>query len=395
MNDRVLNLERESLTTVVQRVFGSKSLELCDWEIQPVAGGMESGSTLYRLAGVAFDQDVSEKWSLILKIIRPELSSSDPGRFRYWLRESLAYQSGFLHHLPPPIGAPQYYGSVEHEDGSIWIWLENIQVDSGHSWDMNMFGRAAFGLGMFNGAFLVQNALPSEPWFSRSWLARYLDNAASTVAFMIKHPDHPELKAVFRGIQLPLAVTFFRQRSRFLDALDSLPQTFCHQDAFHRNLLPIGDQWVGVDWGYAGLAPVGAEIVPLVAMALGLGVIPGSQAHELDRVCFSNYLQGLKQAGWDPDPKQVRLGFITTLFLRYPMGAVIGEVLAYLHDQNRLNQLIAAETASKKSTENETQINAYFTQVSLEALKMLGLRHVMQIAWQTLCCSLELKLKFK
>jgi len=395
MNTSALKLEREILTQVVQRALGSTSLELCDWEVQTVGGGMETSSSLYRLAGVAFDRGASEKWSLILKVVRPEPGASSPEGFRYWRRELLAYESGFLYSLPAPLSAPKVYETCEQEDGSIWLWMEDIPLETGFSWDMEQLGRAAFGLGVFNGAFLAQEKLPAEAWFARSWLSRYLENAEPTVAFITRHPEHPDVKAVFPGLSLPLAVTLFRERQRFLHTLENLPQTFCHQDAFHRNLLPRGEQWVGIDWGYAGLAPVGSELAPLVAMGLGLGIVPVNQAHELDRVCFENYIRGLKQAGWEPNPHQVRLGFTATLFMRYPMGAFLGEALAYLHDQSRFNSLIAAENMGKKSPEHDSDITSFYTQVTLEAMRMLGIPHVLHIVLQVLRCSLELKFRFK
>ena len=216
-----------------------------------------------------------------------------------------------------------------------------------------------------------------------------------TVAYITRHPDHPDVKRLFPGLSLSLAVTLFRERQCVLHALEALPQTFCHQDAFHRNLLPREEQWVGIDWGYAGLAPVGSELAPLVAMGLGLGIVPSKQAHELDRVCFENYIRGLKQAGWDPNPRQVRLGFTATLFMRYPMGAFLGEALAYLHDQSRFNSLIAAENAGEKSTEDDADITTYYTQVTLEALRILGIRQMLRIVLRVLRCNLELKFRFK
>ena len=56
------------------------------------------------------------------------------------------------------------------------------------------------------------------------------------------------------------------ERERFLTALDRLPRTFCHHDAFRRNLLhragPEGEELVAVDWAYAGHGAVGEELVP-------------------------------------------------------------------------------------------------------------------------------------
>ena len=58
-----------------------------------------------------------------------------------------------------------------------------------------------------------------------------------------------------------------------LAALDKLPQTFCHLDAYRPNLFLRRDadgsnQTVAVDWAFTGIASVGEEIANLLAASL-------------------------------------------------------------------------------------------------------------------------------
>ena len=55
------------------------------------------------------------------------------------------------------------------------------------------------------------------------------------------------------------------QRKQFLDALDRLPETLCHFDAFRRNLFarrtPDGlGRTVVIDWAFVGIGAVGQDI---------------------------------------------------------------------------------------------------------------------------------------
>jgi len=88
-----------------------------------------------------------------------------------------------------------------------------------------------------------------------------------------------------------------------LAALERLPQTLCHLDAFPGNLLAhenaAGEQQtVALDWAFIGLAAVGEEVGHLIAWSLLLGVVAASEAEELRAVVLAGYTEGLREAGW-------------------------------------------------------------------------------------------------
>jgi hypothetical protein len=108
----------------------------------------------------------------------------------------------------------------------------------------------------------------------------------------------------------------------FLDALDYLPQTFCHRDANWRNLFcgcrPGGaDQTVAVDWEQTGTGAIGEEIVGLVCSSLAFRQVDVTRAPELDRNVFKNYLLRLRDSGWRGDAQLVRFGFAASSALHY------------------------------------------------------------------------------
>jgi hypothetical protein len=117
----------------------------------------------------------------------------------------------------------------------------------------------------------------------------------------------------------------------FYTALDRLPLTFCHLDAFRRNLLirrrtDGSDETVAVDWAFSGLAPVGADLAPLLGAGLAIGQFAPDQFGEFDASAFAAYIEGLRSSGWNGDSRLARLGYTASAALRYaviPMWASV------------------------------------------------------------------------
>ena len=107
----------------------NKALSILDWEYQQLHAGAGVGSTVYRFSGQASDQGQTVPWSLILKTIQPNDLDCEPSAWNYCKREADAYQSGWLGDLPGGLAAPACYGVVEHLDGGVWVWLEEVVDD--------------------------------------------------------------------------------------------------------------------------------------------------------------------------------------------------------------------------------------------------------------------------
>ena len=194
--------------------------------------------------------------------------------------------------MPAHLAAPRCLAVEERADGTLWIWMETITDDYGGEWTLDTYGEVAYQLGRFDGAFLTGAPRPAEDWFAAEWLRRYVDHAAPAIEFLRKNPTHPLVQSLY-GSSVAVILALWEIRGELLDILDRMPQGFCHQDAFKRNLFWHKGQVVAIDWSYAGSAPPGSELVPLVAVSLGFGNIPARKITELDRICLSAYLRGL------------------------------------------------------------------------------------------------------
>jgi len=392
MDTKIASLiDAQYLTGLLQQSMESQSVEIREWQVHEIKGGLEYTSSVYRLKGSAIVDGSPQDWSLILKIVRPDDQADDPLGCHYWKREILAYESGMLQDLPGQIAAPTCYSIDKRPDGSVWLWLQDLQDDQEHPWPIERYAQVARHLGQFNGAYLAGRPLPNESWIARDWLRKYLNHAAPMVEFILHNPAHPTVQSMLPGNTISLTLACWDERDRMLSALDALPQTFCHQDAFGGNLFYRHGSVVALDWSYTGISPVGAELAPLIGAAFGLTKFPSSQAQELDQACFKGYLEGLHQAGYQADPRQVRLGFALSMFMRYTLGATIGELLpGLLNEATRSHWVEGMDVPEEKAGETDPGIASYYGSVAMEALKLLGLGTIVRVAGRTVGYTIRL-----
>jgi hypothetical protein len=330
-------IDQATLTPLVQSALGSETAEVVDWEFEPIYGGIGVGTAIYRFTGEGRDQGQEVPWSLILKELRPEGGSDDISAWNYFKREAEAYQSAWLADLPGGLAAPSCFGALDHPDGACWMWLEDIRDMFASQWPLEQYGVVARHLGQFNGAYLVDRPLPGWSWLSTNWLRHYVEQSAPAI-----EPLRDALASPWGRRWLPDEDSdrFFHlweERELYLDALDRLPQTICHFDIFRRNLfarkmVDSDDQTVVIDWAFVGRGPIGADLNPLVWMTIALAGVGLDRRQEFEDIVFEGYLEGLREAGWSGDLRQVRLGYAAAS-VRYTFPE-IGRWLALILDES-------------------------------------------------------------
>jgi len=351
-------IDKATLTPLVRSALNSATIGVTRWGYEQLHGGF-SGGTIYRFLGEGRDQGRTMRWSLILKILRPVRGGIDRSAGNY-RREADAYQSGWLDDLPGSLVAPRCYGVTDHPDGTCWIWLEDITDVFGARWPLEHYGVVARHLGQFNGAYLVDGPLPAWPWLSSGFLRGSVARATPVMSVLRDSLDHPLVRRWLPGDAGERLFRFWEERELFMDALDRLPQTLCHLDAFRRNLLArktaTGDcQTVAVDWAFAGRGAIGEELVPLVQASIATSEVEVAQGQELEDIVFEGYLVGLRDAGWRGDPRQVRLGY-TAASLRYRFE---GGWLALMLDESRLGSAEADGLSVEEFCDGCAQVWAF------------------------------------
>lgn len=317
-----------ALTPVIRRSLSSPRLDVLEWTYRPLQGGggdLGAGTQgIYRFAGHARNQGATQPWSLVLKVCTSQLGSAEASDWNYWRRELLAYQSGLLDHLPGGLAAPRCYGVVQSPE-MFWLWLEDVTDELGPRWPLERYALAARHLGQFNGAYLAGQPIPSFPWLGPGWLRSLVAQAAPVMARLREPLTHPLQRQLLPAENVSGLLQLWAERQIFLDALDRLPQTLCHRDAFRRNLfarhtLDGQEQTVAIDWPFTGMGAVGAELAPLIIGSLAFFEVEMDHARELGQLSFEGYLEGLREAGWRGEMSAVRSGYAATSALIYGIG---------------------------------------------------------------------------
>ncbi|MEZ4865706.1 MAG: phosphotransferase [Caldilineaceae bacterium] len=308
------------LTGLVQCVLDDEMATITNWSHQALDGGF-SGSAVHRVQGQAQTAKGRQSWSLILKVISAAGGGQAPTDFDYWQREALLYQSGLLAALPTDLITPRCYAVVEVSDQSCWLWLEDMGATDEGEWPLEQYGVAARHLGQMNGAYLVGRALPQQPWLRQPDVRQRLTLAAPGIPELPRLRHHPLFAELWTDARLARVLRLWEEREQFLAVLDRLPQTFCHRDAFRRNLMARQDatgraKTVLFDWGSAGLGLLGEELVPLFAATLNFVAVDIGRIPMLEQLIFAGYLAGLRAAGWQGDERLARFGFTALAALK-------------------------------------------------------------------------------
>jgi hypothetical protein len=258
-------------------------------------------------------------WSLFLKIAKPVENWGDTAS---WIREVRAYQSGFLDDLPGNLAAPRCFAIAERDTDEFWIWLQDLQDSIGDKWPPQRYGLAARHLGQFNGTYLAGRPLPAYDWFSKEWLRNFMTPYGALIERLQQPPLPPLLRRACPPDLIPGLIRFWRERERFLHALEQLPQTVCHLDAFRRNLFACDDphgaaKTVLIDWAFTGIGAIGEELAPLIVMYRAEQSRSAEQGLDIAELAFQGYQEGLDDVGWRGDPRFVQLGFLIAASLRY------------------------------------------------------------------------------
>jgi hypothetical protein len=344
--ERLETVDRATLMPLVRRALRVEVFDISEWDYQPVEGGFsqEHGEIygVYRFRGTAQTQSGTTPWSLILKATGSTLTGSqEPSAFDYWKREALVYQSGLLDDLPGDLVTPRCleigaYSVIDQanmpgivtdhtsEPGigeEYWLWLEEITDLEDEVWPFMRYGEVARHLGHFNGAYAAPNSLPDVPWLSAGNFQQWLVMAEAGIAQLPRLSQHPFFKELLPGNFSERIVNLWEARERLLHLRQQLPLTFCHHDAFRRNIFTQQDasghqKSVLIDWARAGTGVLGEELVALFATSLKFIAVDCDRLPELDAVIFTNYVDGLRESGWQGDPNLARFGFTATAALK-------------------------------------------------------------------------------
>lgn len=308
--DKLKNIDKATLTRVVQKEQDSQSFELDEWAVRRLSDkGVMNPDGLWLFSGQGHDYRGSRPWSVVLKTLFVQKDEPPLDDTWHWKREFFLAQSRFTETMPGPVKAPSFYETEETSEGA-WIWMEHIINTHSDPWSLDDYKFAAHQLGQWNGTYLLNTPLPNEPWLTRqqyrSWLSLLNHDD------ILKFPLNKQLISENTKIRYK---KLWDKHEIFYTVFESLPQVFSHFDCNPRNVFTRVSQngqneLVLIDWAVCGLGPVGAELNELVGGGAMVLDWPSSDLTQLDTTVFQSYMEGLYKAGWSGNPDIVRLGFV-------------------------------------------------------------------------------------
>jgi hypothetical protein len=181
------------------------------------------------------------------------------------------------------------------------------------------------------------------PWLAQRWLRTWL---AFGGLFGAQHAvdassywDHPLVAGALPASTRPRFLSLMEDSDDLLAVLEGLPVTLAHHDAQWRNLFQLSGvdarrpaaRTVAVDWAFAGLAPVGADLGHLIACNLEHWAVDPGDAAGHDESTTAAYLQGLTDFGWRGDVRAVRFASAASASLQI-VPALAAQV-SWLHGE--------------------------------------------------------------
>ncbi|WP_230200121.1 oxidoreductase family protein [Bacillus niameyensis] len=103
--------------------------------------------------------------------------------------------------------------------------------------------------------------------------------------------------------------------------LGRLPRVLAHQDLSKQNMFinkhkGAKKQLSLIDWQFLSISGLGEDLGKLYGVALSQQDIPIGKAEYYKELLFTNYIEGLREAGWDGDVTLPKYGFYITFALR-------------------------------------------------------------------------------
>ncbi len=237
-------------------------------------------------------------------------ASDDPRHWNFWRREADAYRDPGLRGSLRSAGLDLPAAEVVEQDGSVVLWMEDVQGTAGPGFTLDDHRAVAAGVGRWQ----AQGPMTTS-WTSRRFLREYsgsrpapvhlLDDDSAWAQPLVRDTWPAGLR---QGWQRLTA-----HREELLATMEHLPRTRSHLDLWVANeIRRPGGEVVLIDWAFAGDGTFGEDLgnhVPDAAFDL---FWPAERIAELEATCFEAYVAGLRESGWRGDVGQVRLGMVSS-----------------------------------------------------------------------------------
>ena len=343
-------IDGASVGLAAATALGVATVEIVDWQVEPVAYPATTPSTLGLQRVVATVRPADDgasglpgdvqtvrifvktlgslRHSPMFELIPVEVREIAVASFP-WRLEIDVLASDLLERLPDGLRAPEVYRIEDLGDDRARLYLEDVPfVDD--AWDVDRYAGAARLLGRMAGridASASEAAVGPRPDFIRL----LVNQRVRLTLPMITGDDvwrHPAIAANVDPAVRPRLLALWERTPELLDRRDRLPRAFGHGDACPQNLLVLADETVvAIDWGIAGDHPIGSDLAQLlIGRAESLDIGP-DELQALLPGLVTAFVAGFRDEGGSIDAEDVRMAFLTTMVLRSAFTGLPVELL--------------------------------------------------------------------
>jgi aminoglycoside/choline kinase family phosphotransferase len=334
-----LDHQRPAVTAAVRRLLADEAAEVGDWattELALGAGNNPTSSAATRLRGTATTNGTDRAWSLVAKVVRPDPHDRQtPHSVIYWRREADVAISGLLEHSLG-LRTPRCLGVVEAHPEAVVILFEDMgEVSHVSGYDDEEFAVAAAALGRLQAYHLQTPPLPARAWLTGNLVGRFRN--ACLPQLRVVHDvlwDRPVRRRRFEiamGVDSAPLVAALDDPTPFIEVLEGLPQTLCHNDAHVNNLVVRRsaeggwDVWA-IDWQMVGTGPLGSDLAQLLVE------VAEPDLPRVEAIVLEAYLAALHDDGVRVGREAVEFAYAANVALRHASWVLylLGRSLAEL-----------------------------------------------------------------
>ncbi len=236
--------------------------------------------------------------------------SADPRHWNYWRREVEVYRDGVLRDRLDEAGLYLPEAEVDEHDGGAVLWLEDIAGTPGTAFSLEDHAALVRACGRWQ-------ARPSEAveWTSVGFLRDYstsrvvpwelLDDDGAWGQPLVAEEWPDGLREKWRQL--------VAHRNTLLTRIDRLPRRRCHLDLWVSNVIRRpGGEIALLDWAFTGDGALGEDLGNHIPDAVFDLFWPAERMRELAETCIDQYLDGLREGGWNGEADQVRLAVMAS-----------------------------------------------------------------------------------
>ena len=316
--NQIFDLPPDELRPIASQVLATEAIPFGKLSVEKIGHSAGQATVgIYRVVGQAKTAAGEQSWCAVAKVLGPPAVEL-PGMTIEAQREVEVYHSGVFAKLRGGIRAARCYGIQVRNDLQL-MWLEDLSQEPQSSWPPEQFIETAYHLGQFN-AYWPEAELPQWAWLNHKTFGKFFMRQPFQGALerLPELQSHPLITQVAPPDVAAETLQFWAESDRLFEKIEQLPKGICHLDCHPGNLFPMQNEagqtyTVAIDWAEVGIGAYGIDVGHILTRPIKQMKLPFEEMKAVVAQTFESYVNGLTEAGWVGDKKQVKYTYLVRL----------------------------------------------------------------------------------